>query len=75
MTEVPAVEPLSYALRFPLDVAKEALPIEGVVGCVQPEHARHPTYRHKRLAVCISVEVIHQGLAIYSFPHPCQQRR
>lgn len=40
-----AVEPLSYALRFPLDVAKEAPPIEGVVECVRQERARLPTYR------------------------------
>jgi hypothetical protein len=39
-----AVEPLS-ALRFPLDVAKEAPPIEGVVECVRQERARLPTYR------------------------------
>lgn len=43
-TEVSAVEPPSYVLRFPLDVAKEALPIEGVGECVQREHAKLPTY-------------------------------
>ena len=48
MTEVPGVEPLSYVLRFPLDVAKEALPIEGAVEYVQREHARHPTYRQEQ---------------------------
>jgi hypothetical protein len=43
--EVPAaVEPLSFVLTFPLDVAKGVLPIEGEVECVRRERARLPTY-------------------------------
>lgn len=45
---VPAVEPLSSVLTFPLDVAKGVLPIEGEVGYVRRERARHPTYKRKK---------------------------
>ena len=45
---VPAVEPLSSVLTFPLDVAKGVLPIEGVVEYARRERARHPTYRRDK---------------------------
>jgi uncharacterized protein (DUF342 family) len=49
MTEVvPAVEPLSSVLTFPLDVAKGVPPIEGEVEYVRRELARLPTYRRER---------------------------
>jgi hypothetical protein len=49
MAEVPAaVEPLSFVLTFPLDVARGVLPIEGEVECVRRERVRLPTYRRER---------------------------
>ena len=49
MTEViPVVEPLSSVLTFPLDVAKEVLPIEGEVEYVRRELVRLPTYKREK---------------------------